>query len=164
MQATHSKVTFSSLQRRRDGKPAKQETAEEFELHMRNIIAAVNAALPSYPEWEAVGGPIYSMDNASWHTAANLGLSEAQILCIPPRSYDIHKVIEHPFGPIKRTFKTRFSRMRSVRTPKQAEKLLRQIVKETVTAEAISADVATMRDTLVNIIQKGGDLADPPYR
>lgn len=104
------------------------------------------------------------MDNAKFHTSAHLPISPAQRLKIPPGSFDIHKVIEHPFGPIKRTFRAWFSKKRSIRTAQQAMKLLSEIVHSKMTADIIEKDVETINKTLWNIIQKGGQLADPPYR
>lgn len=152
------------LQTRKEGTAAKQETADEFEVHFAKIVAAVNAALPNYPEWGVRGGPLYSMDNAKFHTSAHLPITAAQRLKIPAGSFDIHKVIEHPFGPIKRTFKSWFTQKRSIRTAQQAMDLLSDIVHRTVNADSIARDVGTMKQTLWNIIQKGGQLADPPYR
>ena len=151
-------------QTRKEKAPAKQETADEFERHFARIVAAVNAALPLHPELAANGGPIYSMDNAKFHTSAHLPISPAQRLKIPPRSFDIHKVIEHPFGPIKRTFKAWFSKNRSIRTAQKAMQLLSEIVHSKVTAKSIEKDVETMNQTLWNIINRGGKLAEPPYR
>lgn len=160
---TDSTFSLAALQTK-DGKGvAKGETAEEFQDVMREIAKNVKALQADHPSWRA-SGAIYSFDNAVCHTRADLSFLEGDLLGIPPRSPDIHKVIEHPFHPVKAAFHHAFGRRRNVKSLKQAMNLLQQIVYEVVTPESISKDCSTIPATLASIIKNGGGWADPGLR
>lgn len=156
-----SKAILGALQAKSGG-VARGETAQEFEDHMALVAQNAQALCPIFPPWRALGWKV-SFDNASWHTHAHLP-AEVQVLHIPTRSPDIHKVIEHPFGPIKRAFKSWYSQRRHVKTASQAMRLLRDVVTEVVKPDSVRNDCNTIRATLQSIIRNGGDWADPGLR
>lgn len=104
-----------------------------------------------------------SFDNASCHTHAHLPAG-VEVLHIPARSPDIHKVIEHPFSPIKQAFRSWYSQRRHVKTATQAMQLLQEVMAEVVKAESVRSDCDTIRHTLQSIIRNNGDWADPGLR
>lgn len=148
----------------KDGKGvAKGETAEEFEDMMALVSRQVEALQALHPKW-AEEGAIYSWDNAAFHTRAHLPALDDRRLVIPPRSPDIHKVIEHTFHPVKSGFRHAFGHRRKVKSVKQAMRLLQQVVGEVVDAESVSRDCLTVKQTLLSIIKNGGAWADPGLR
>lgn len=146
----------------KSGTVARAETAEEFEDHMEKVVQNANALCQAFPKWRALGWKV-SFDNASWHTHAHLP-SSVRVLSIPARSPDIHRVIEHPFHPIKQAFKSWYSQRRHVRTASAAMRLLQDVVSEVVKAESVRNDCNALKATLQSIIRNGGDWADPGLR
>lgn len=148
----------------KDGKGvARAETAEEFEDNMLLVAENAQRLQQQHPGWLA-SGITYSWDNAAFHTRAHLLSAVAQRLRIPPRSPDIHKVIEHAFHPVKAGFSSAFSHGRGVKSVKQAMKLLQRVVGDAVSAEAVERDVASIRATLQSIITNNGGWASPGLR
>lgn len=148
----------------KDGKGvARGETAEEFEDTMALVSRQVEALLPLHPQW-AEQGAIYSWDNAAFHTRAHLPAFEGRRLVIPPKSPDIHKVIEHCFQPVKAAFRQAFGHRRRVKSVRQAMRLLEQVVAEVVDAQSVRDDCETIKATLLSIKNNGGRWADAGLR
>ena len=154
----------SSCLQTKDGKGvAKGETAEEFQDIVTEVVRRTHQLQVAFPTWHAAGA-LYSWDNACCHKAAHLPFVEGARLEVPPRSPDIHKVVEHVFHPVKAGFRQAFGRKQKVTSVKKAMKLLEQVVEECVDAESIRRDCSTIQATLQSIIKNGGDWADVGLR
>lgn len=154
----------SSCLQTKDGKGvAKGETAEEFQDILNEIVGRTRLLQLAHPTWHG-DGAFFSWDNASFHRSAHLPIGVGARLEIPPKSPDIHKVIEHVFHPVKQAFRRAFGRRRKVKSVKQAMLLLEQVVEGCVDAESIRRDCSTIRATLQTIINNGGDWADVGLR
>lgn len=92
--------------------PAKSVTQAEFVDIMKEFVAAAQA-VAAQPKWRAatlgVGGPQYSFDGASAHWSVDaleeLGIVGDVRFPLSPKSPDMHKVIEHVFGRLKKVFR-----------------------------------------------------------
>lgn len=108
----------------------------------------------------------FSWDHASAHDAAlpDIDLLPEQVLDIPVRSPDIHRVVESPHSIIHRTFVKRLAQDPRTTTVTQAIKLLQLVAEETVTKAYIQKLVKALPKTFWSIIENRGDWADKPFR
>lgn len=138
-----------------------------MEPHIRHIIKLKQSYLS-----HARDRPVLTLDNATCHTGANLEQLTAELPCTilftPPRSPDIHKVVEHAVSRMKCMLK---AWVRQGHITKLTDKLWlrieRAFYEETVNThgvESVTADMATMNDTLHAIIEADGDWAPRKYR
>jgi DDE superfamily endonuclease len=142
--------------------PAKGTTGQE----MKEIIEAVHlkALKKQQKDKHAFeGGVRVCWDNARPHKWAEKQLPKKsfKFVKIPPYSPDFNKVIEHRFNHIKRLFQQRVFDNPKIRTFKAAAKLLKKVVNETVTQDAVMADASTMKQTLKAIYDADGGW--PPH-
>lgn len=148
---------------------AKHETAQECSKIFSDLLEKTKAVKEKDALWSQVEDPIiFSHDNATFFTAAELpdeGEGEVwRVVKMPPKSPDLHKIVEHPIHPIKALFRKRFTQLGGKVTPTNAMDLLEDCVKEAVKTRSIAADVLTLHSTLRSVIENGGDWADEPWR
>lgn len=157
------------LQVKDESHVAKHETAQECSKIFKKLLDKTKAEKEKHALWRQVEDPImFSHDNATFFTAAELpdeGLGEVWcVVNMPPKSPDLHKIVEHPIHPIKALFRKRFTQLAGKVKHDKAMDLLEDCVKEAVKTRSIAADVLTMPSTLRSVIKNGGDWADTPWR
>lgn len=101
------------------------------------------------------GGVRFQWDNAPIHKTAERQLGY-NFNKIPPYSPDFNKVVEHRFGTIKREFQKRVFTDLSIRNYTTAAKLLRKVVEDVVTPNAVFADACTVKKTLEAVYRADG--------
>jgi hypothetical protein len=108
-------------------------------------------------------GPIYSLDNWTGHQAAEeLGVVEGlpdSCAPLPPCSHDMHKVIEHRFGTLAKAFPKQLW-YSCPATDIAGYKAVVERIMYGITPATVRVDVMYH----ANILAKGGDWADRPYR
>lgn len=103
-------------------------------------------------------GPLYSFDNDSIHTAANLccsKINDSLVVELPARSPDLHRVIEHVFGYVSNAFNQHLWYNPSCDSLAKYKAAIIRVFKEMVTPAAISADVKGLK-ALYDAVRKGG--------
>ena len=112
--------------------------------------------------------PIFSYDNWSGHKAASqkLGLVEGdeQRAPVPPRSHDIHKVIEHCFNTTAYKFGNKLWLAARDDDPQVYMDIVEDIMFNEVTVKSVQLDVLSLFATYHDILSKDGDWADKANR
>ena len=152
------------------GSVAKGPTCEEFE----DVMIVVNAKAKQVAERnpKVFGSerssrlPLFSFDNPPIHQKANLSRADVkaeQRVPLPPRSPDMHKVIEHCFGILSRAMNEKLLEDSSIKSIDQYKAVIESLFYSCITQESIQADVVSLVDTYKYIARKSAG-GWPPYR
>ncbi len=156
LQSTDRSPTLSFLQTKR-GEPAKRQTSDEFAERVLDVKQLSLASKDKHPEYYKKGGPFYSWDNASFHTSMKLhdvGLSEEDMWLLPPNSPDMHKVIEHVVGRVKRALREELCDNANITTVKQVKHVCKQVFFNRITVESVRKDIDSLPTTYRHIHAK----------
>lgn len=148
------------------GAVAKGPTSEEFEDVMSAINEKAGEVMMENPEvFNAEKPPLFSFDNPKIHEVADLsraGISrQAQRVPLPPRSPDMHKVIEHCFGILSRAMNTSLMNDPSINSIQAYKAEIVRLFHTCITPQSIQADVASLIETY-SYIAKQADGGWPP--
>ena len=137
-------------------------TAELFAETLHRVKSAAEAAFAACGD----PPPIYSFDNARFHTAAipDLNISADEEMPLPPHSPDLHKVVEHQHALIKREFQKRFTIDRSISTRDEAKTLLSQVIQQVVKADSVAKDANSLYLTYKQVQLAVGDYPSSRFR
>ncbi len=138
------------------GKPAKRQTGDEFAERVQDVKQLSQASKEKHPQYYSKGGPFYSWDNASFHTSLKLqdvGLSETDMWLLPPNSPDMHKVIEHVVGRVKRALREELCDNANIKTVEQVKRVCRDVFFR-ITTESIRKDIDSLPNTYKHIHDK----------
>lgn len=112
--------------------------------------------------------PVFSYDNWSGHKAASqkLGLVEGdeQRAPVPPRSHDIHKVIEHCFNTTAYKFGNKLWLAVREDEVEVYKKIVEDIMFHEISVESVQKDVVSLKATYSDIVSKHGNWADKNNR
>lgn len=136
------------------GAVAKGPTCEEFE----DVMGVVNKrALEVAVKHPAIFGtesnpraPLFSFDNPPIHQKAVLaraGIKPEQRVPLPPRSPDMHKVIEHCFGILSRAMNTSLLCNSHIKSIGQYRAEIERLFYSCITPESVQADVKSLSAT-----------------
>lgn len=189
LRTDHRRRSFSStlfaglpllLLQTKENKPAKSITAEEFNHFMLVLVFVVRRMLADtgmQQRWaERTGGspdaggttPILSYDNPSIHGSPVLqDLFKSTYFTrfpLPPKSPDVHRIIERVHGRICNRFRKWLLRTPGQRTMRDYVGKLQNIFATKETGDVIYADVCSYDLMLNNIIAKEGSWAERRYR
>ena len=140
------------------GAVAKGPTCEEFEDVMgivnskAKLVALKNPGI--FGSEESPRPPLFSFDNPPIHQNAMLsraGIKPAQRVPLPPRSPDMHKVIEHCFGRLTREMNTSLLSNPSIKSIEQYKAEIERLFYSKITRESIQAGVVSLVDTYTYI-------------
>ena len=116
--------------------------------------------------------PIFSLDNASVHNDLEdiIGVGPYEHAPLPPRSPDMHKVIEHIFNLLQYrwhytlcpAFCEDYNRNPGFRPP-QYWNIIEGVLRGLVTRDSIRADIMTLHDTYSYIVAHNGARAPRPF-
>lgn len=146
-----------------DGEDAKTLGAAEFSTLMGKLAAEAEAACRDDPEAFPIGHPVYSLDNATPHKRWHDSQPAERLNTIPANSPDIHKVVEHPLAPFKKSWYEEFTLDRSLTTAESCMAKASEILRRTTPA-SIKKDMETLPATFASIIKNKGDWADRHLR
>ena len=140
------------------GAVAKGPTCEEFEDVMSIINAKAKLVVVNNPGVFGIGGssrpPLFSFDNPPIHQKAMLsraGIKADQRVPLPPRSPDMHKVIEHCFGILSRAMNTSLLTNPAIKSVEQYKAEIERLFYSCITRESIQADVMSLVETYSSI-------------
>lgn len=143
------------------GAVAKGPTCEEFEDVMVVVNAQAKQVALRNPKVFASENssrlPLFSFDNPPVHQKAMLaraGVKAEQRVPLPPRSPDMHKVIEHCFGILSRAMNKKLLEDSSIKSIEQYKALIESLFYSCITKESIQADVVSLVDTYTYIVEK----------
>lgn len=148
-------------------------TAEEFAETVVEVKDESNACVLSHPEFYSKGGPYYSWDNAAWHQAVSLdqvGLTQGDKWQLPPNSPDMHKVIEHVVGNVKRALRDKLADNANITSAQQLRDAFVEVFYEEISKDSIRKDIDSLPNTYKHIHHtkqqggSGGDWAQARYR
>lgn len=103
-----------------------------------------------------MGGPYYSWDNASFHTSMKLedvGLTIGDLWDLPPNSPDMHKVIEHVVGRVKRELRNALCDNANLATVNDLKTECKRVFFG-ITAESVQKDIDSLPSTYKHIHAK----------
>lgn len=147
-----------------EGKPAKGCTKMEWVDVMCRFKMAVAARLQQRPATGpgAFGGrPIWSFDNDKIHQdramQSALHMYGRTRFPLPPHSHDIHHVVEHCLGRLKRDFKAWYYNHPRSRSMAEYRQALTSLFFTNQTPAVIAADVDNLPSVFNAIKEKGGD-------
>lgn len=159
---------------KKNGERARGVTTEEWRDFMLELRAAVYGTLADekkHAEWEQrTGGtviacpPLYSFDNPTIHTDPAT-LWELQIipnltrLELPPRSPDLHKVIEHSHAVICQRFQQWVNETSETWEMPGYCNVLRHLFYTKLTPTGIRKDVESLDKTFQAVVERGGERA-----
>lgn len=101
----------------------------------------------------------FSFDNPPIHNTAplgDIGLEPEDRVCLPPRSPDMHKAIEHVFGTLTRAMNASLAKDPGLNTVVKYKAELERLFAEQITPESVSMDVASLPDTYRGILAVDG--------
>lgn len=110
-----------------------------------------------YPEYYKKGGPFYSWDNASWHASVkleNVGLTTADKWELPPNSPDMHKVIEHVVGNVKRALRNKLVDNARLCTVERLKPACEDVFFNQIAKESVQKDIDSLPNTYKHIHAK----------
>lgn len=147
-------------------------SAEEFEAIMRDLMEIapkiMERAMHGVQVLIEKNQPVYSFDNWTGHMDAceKLGLDEKSGTRAPlaARSPDMHKAIEHIFNTVQAEFGKRLWLHPGKHSMETYIAVLEDILYHHVTLESIRRDIDSLPSTYKNIIARGGNWAEDPYR
>lgn len=149
------------------GEPAKGCTKMEWADVMERIKAAVAEKLRKLPANSFGGRHSWSYDNDKIHQdivlQAQLKVGGRSRVPLPPYSHDIHRVVEHTLGRIKRAFNLWLYSHPAERKMTDYMDALKDIFFRTQTADMIDADVATLPSVYRAIRKAKGDWPDRKF-
>jgi len=158
-------IFTSSCLQTKGGTEARGITAQEFYARATNIHTV---AYQLYSKDKAAFGNHlrFSWDHCSAHKSAepDLALLPEQIVDLPKRSPDLHRVIESPHSRLHGAFRKALRADPRVRTVKDAIKLLQKVATDVITKDYIQKLVDGMPNTYRSVVQRGGDWAEKKYR
>lgn len=129
------------MQTIRDHKEAKTITREEFEDILKVVHQQVLQKIRDSGEhWE----PLYSWDHTNLHediAYPRVGFRENQRVKLGVKAPDMHQVIEHVFGAVKRNFMAQLYRVDFKITGASAQKLCREVSEQTINKEGIKSNL-----------------------
>ena len=147
-----------------ENKPAKGCTKMEWADVMGRFQLIVTHALRRLPAAGPLsfgGRPIWSYDNDKIHQEKMLqhalhmwGRSRFPL---PAHSHDMHRVVEHCLGRLKRDFKAWYYNHPQQRSMAEYRQALKHLFYTNQTAAVISADVADLPSVFNAIKENGGD-------
>ncbi len=115
------------------------------------------ASRDEYPQYYNKGGPFYSWDNASFHTSVNLqaiGIQQADMWKLPPNSPDMHKVIEHVVGRVKRALREELCDNARLTTVEHIKDVCKDVFFNKITKESVKKDIDSLPTTYRHIHTK----------
>lgn len=128
---------------------------------LQPIKEKMAAMVNEHPETYS-NGVWFSWDNATWHKDISVlkadGMPTVNQLPLPPLSHDLHKVIEHVIGNLKRKA-VRHVVTHKLKDVKQIKDAVEKIFYEEIKAESLQADIMSLRDTykiVASKVEKGG--------
>lgn len=117
--------------------------------------------------------PVYSFDNWSGHKQAaealHLDVKEGTRAPLPPKSPDMHKVIEHVFNTVQNEFGKRLWMHPGEHDMSTYLAVLEDILFNFITVESVRKDIDSLPKTYEHIMTpvasggRGGKCAVPPY-
>lgn len=154
------------LQVKDSDKIATHETAEECGKMFKKILQAALALKEKHPIW--CDEELYiSHDQATFFVRAEKPEGDGEVyhlITMPPHSPDLHKIVEHDIGYIKRIFRKEFTQLKGKVAHQRAMDLMEELLREAITQESIMKDVNTLFRTIDSVIRNGGDWAEIPLR
>ena len=150
------------------GAVAKAPTKEEF-LHVMQDFKGKAAEVKSkFPHVFAKRAPLrFSFDNPPIHNKCPLqqiGIEPGHRAPLPPRSPDMHKVLEHIFGTLTRAMNESLARDPHLKGVAKYKEELERLFMEKVTAVSVNKDVLSLRSTYEKIIELEGDWPPAKFR
>lgn len=118
------------------------------------------------------GKAYVSFDNAAWHNEEefyaavkkmHLG-GKVERIPLPPGSPDVHKVVEHVIGLLKRLLNKALREDATLCTMKQYKKKAEQIFNHIIKTSGIQKDIASLPSTYEAVLAAGGGWAPPKKR
>jgi hypothetical protein len=112
--------------------------------------------------------PIFSLDNASVHTDVKRDFA-GEMAPLPPRSPDMHKVIEHIWNTISHDLKHHQLHVLSAEHKESRfdvsfwPELVFSCAQRLITTESVRKDIISLRDTYMYIVHNEGKYAPHPY-
>lgn len=94
-----------------------------------------------------LGDPVFSFDNATIHdmeVLEEVGITWENRVPLPPRSPDMHKVIEHVFGTLEGAMQEALHEDHSLTRGREYAALLRTLFKQRITALSIQKDIRSL--------------------
>lgn len=150
----------------------------EFTARMWGPLLSALAALARAHPDEYKNGVLLSYDNASWHNwddvVATLVRAPLPLvvrkLPLPAQSPDLHKVIEHLIGDLKRKVNRCLMDKPHIRTKEQIKAEFERVWREDIKADGIRKDIRSLEGTYTVVSTTradggtDGDLAPKQYR
>ena len=144
------------------GAVAKGPTCEEFEDVMGVVNVKAKQVAGKHPKTfgsdDCPRPPLFSFDNPPIHQKAmpsRAGIKADQRVPLPPRSPDMHKVIEHCFGILSRAMNTKLLEDSSIKSIEQYKTEIESLFYSRITRESIQADVKSLVNTYTHIAGEG---------
>lgn len=129
--------------------------SKEWDHVIKRTAGKLQACIQNeYPELSSADF-LWSMDNATSHKHPLPQVHGRQIP-LPPRSPDLHKVVEHAIGRIKRKFKIWMRTHPGSPTVGTAWKELKEIARAQCTPDIITRDVDSLRGTYISVLSAKG--------
>ena len=126
---------------------AKGPTAKEF----LNVMRRFTRQAEKVNREHGLEDPLYSFDNASIHDVALLSeemdFDGNDRVPLPPRSPDMHKVIEHVFGTLEGAMQKKLHDNPGLCTAEQYKKVLEKLFRKVITADSVRKDIKSLKGT-----------------
>lgn len=144
------------------GDPARGPTSEEFLHVMKDFRGEALKVAAQHPSVFTTGvRPKFSFDNPPIHNRAALAtidIKPEDRVRLPPRSPDMHKVIEHIFGTLTRAMNVSLAKDPTLNTVPKYKAELERLFKSVITPESVRKDVASLPatyDCILNDVDGG---------
>ena len=146
------------------GAAARGPTAEEF-LHVMEYFKEKALAVKSDPRFKHSfnqrAGLHFSYDNPPIHR--NLPLQDVVRVPLPPRSPDMHKVIEHKFGILTRQMNASLAKDDQLKGVAKYKAELERLF-HSISAESVHKDVLSLESTYSEILKVQGNWPPAKFR
>ena len=151
-------------------KYARGPTQREFQVVMKHFLKEAEKKahqhVLEHPNSPLEQGFIWSYDNPRIHDAdlSELGITEDNRAPLPPRSGDMHKVIEHVHARLCRAMGEWVARNPNVTSRPAMMRKFQDMFFDVITPASVSADVASLPELWRWIKDNGGDGAPARLR
>ena len=152
----------------KQGAIARGPTTEEFLHVLQYFRAEAFKVAQRHPHIFTQGKPpLFSYDNPPIHNKAPLeeiGMQQSERVDLPPRSPDMHKVIEHVFGTLTGGMNASLAKDPAMKSAPQYKAELERLFASMITSESVSKDVESLPATYQGILDVEGGWPDKSLR
>ena len=150
------------------GTVARAPTTDEFLHVMEYFKEKAMEVKTKFPHIFSKRGPLrFSFDNPPIHNTcplSTIGIEPEHRAPLPPRSPDMHKVIEHIFGTLTNAMNESLASDPELKGVTKYKEKLEELFMHRITPNSVSKDVKSLKSTYDEIIRLGGDWPSAKFR